>query len=128
LTYTGSSLTLVYVAQYNTGIATVSIDGSAVDQSACLEFRRVLLQSKTYTTTAGTHTVTVTVSGNKNAAASGTYIVFDAFIVANRSEERRVGKEQNTSSAPNFSSRWTSWADAGHSGGSVKYNNQSRSI
>src|SRR5439155_1743356 len=81
LTYTGSSLTLVYVAQYNTGIATVTIDGGVVDQLDTYSVTQAFQQQKTYTTTAGTHTVTVTVSGNKNAAASGTYIVFDAFIV-----------------------------------------------
>jgi hypothetical protein len=33
-------------------------------------------------TSAGVHTVSVIVSGNKNAASAGTYLVFDNFVVS----------------------------------------------
>jgi hypothetical protein len=52
-----------------------------VDQLDTYSSTQAFQRQKTYTTAAGTHTVTVAVSGNKNAAASDTYIVFDAFIV-----------------------------------------------
>jgi hypothetical protein len=39
------------------------------------------LDSWTYTTAAGTHTVTVSVSGTTNASSNNTYVIFDAFIV-----------------------------------------------
>jgi DNA-binding protein YbaB len=123
LTFTGSSLTLVYVAQFNTGIATVTIDGTPVDQldmySAVQQFQR----QKTYSTTAASHTVTVTVSGNKNASSGGAYLVFDAFIVSAAPPAVGVGTYEDTSTALTFSGAWTSWADASHSGGSVKYAN-----
>lgn len=123
LTFTGSSLSLVYVAQFNTGIATVTLDGTPIDQldtySAVQQFQR----QKSYTTTPATHTVSVAVSGNKNASSSGTYVVFDAFIVSTAPPAVGVGTYEDTSNAPSFSGTWTSWADAGHSGGSVKYAN-----
>jgi hypothetical protein len=123
LTFTGSSLTLVYVAQSNTGIATVSIDGTPVDQLDTYSGAQAFQRQKTYSTTAGTHTVTVSVSGNKNASSSATYIVFDAFVVSNAPPAFGPGTYEDTSSALNFSGSWTNWANAAHSGGSVKHSN-----
>jgi DNA-binding protein YbaB len=123
LTFTGSSLTLVYVAQSNTGIATVSIDGTPVDQLDTYSGAQAFQRQKTYSTTAGTHTVTVSVSGNKNASSSATYIVFDAFVVSNAPPAFGPGAYEDTSSALNFSGSWTNWANAAHSGGSVKHSN-----
>jgi hypothetical protein len=120
---TGSSLTLVYVSQYNTGIATVVIDSSAVDQLDTYSLIQSFQREKTYAIPAGTHNVTITVSGNKNASSSGTYLVFDAFIVSNAPPPVGPGVYEDTSGSLNFAGTWTVWADAGHSGGSVKYAN-----
>jgi hypothetical protein len=124
LTYTGSSLTLVVVKQFNTGIATVTIDGSVVDSFDTYSATQAFQQQKTYTTAAGTHTVSVAVSGTKNAAASDTYIVFDAFIVGNAPAAVGPGTYEDTNSAVSFTGTWTSWADAAHSGGSAKYSKE----
>jgi hypothetical protein len=123
LTFTGSSLTLVYVAQFNTGIATVTMDGTAIDQLDTYSATQSFQRQKSYTTTAGTHTVSVAVSGNKNASSSGTYVVFDAYIVSDAPPAFGPGTYEDTNNALNFSGTWTSWADAGHSGGSVKHSN-----
>ena len=81
LLFSGSSLTLVYVKQWNGGIATVTIDGAVVDQLDTYAATRLFQQQKSYSVAAGAHTVSVAVSGNKNAASSGTYLIFDAFKV-----------------------------------------------
>jgi subtilisin family serine protease len=81
LVFTGSALTLTYVKQGNVGIATVAIDGLTVDSLDSYSPTRLFQQQKTYTTTSGVHTVTVTVSGTKNAASSDVYLIFDNFIV-----------------------------------------------
>src|SRR5207237_2003662 len=82
LTFDGAPLTLIHLKQANAGIATVSIDGTVVDQLDAYAATQLFQQQKTYTVTAGVHTVTVTVSGNKNAASGGAFVLFDAFIVA----------------------------------------------
>ena len=74
LTYSGSALTLVYVKQFNTGIATVTIDGVVVDQLDTNAGSRAFQQQKTYITAAGTHTVSVSIPGSA-------YLIIDAFIV-----------------------------------------------
>src|SRR5439155_979460 len=82
LTYTGTTVTLVVLKQSNTGIATVTVDGAVVDQLDTYSATRLFRQQKTYTTAAGTHTISVAISGNKNAASGGPFIIFDAFMVA----------------------------------------------
>src|SRR5438874_1203195 len=73
---------MTYITRLNGGIATVAIDGSTVDQLDTYSGARLFQQQKTYTVATGVHTVTVTVSGNKNAASSGAFVLFDAFTVA----------------------------------------------
>src|SRR5207237_5618520 len=82
LTFDGAPLTLIHLKQANAGIATVSIDGTVVDQLDTYNPTQLFQQQKTYTVAAGVHTVTVTVSGNKNAASGGAFVLFDAFTVA----------------------------------------------
>src|SRR5436309_1787776 len=43
---------------------------------------QLMQQQKTYPVAAGVHTVVVSVSGNKNAASAGTFVLVDALIVA----------------------------------------------
>src|SRR5439155_5319891 len=81
LAYTGSALTVVFVKQSNTGIATVTIDGTVVDQLDTYSATHLFQQQKTYTSAPGNHTVSVVVSGNKNAASGGPFLIFDAFMV-----------------------------------------------
>ena len=81
LTYSGAAVTLVYPKILFSGIATVTIDGSVVDQLDMYTNGLLYQQQKTYTTPAGIHTVIVSVSGNKNPASVGAYILVDAFTV-----------------------------------------------
>jgi thermitase len=81
LTFNGGAVTLTYLKQFNAGIARVSIDGSIVDELDTYNPTRLYQQQKTYTVAAGVHTVTVAVSGNKNAASGGAFVLFDAFMV-----------------------------------------------
>jgi len=81
LTYSGSAVTLVYLKQTNTGVATVTIDGVVVDQLDTYSATRLFQQQKKYTGAPGTHTVSLSVSGNKNAASGGGFLIFDAFMV-----------------------------------------------
>src|SRR5437762_6069020 len=82
MSYSETAVTLVFVTQPNAGIATVTIDGTAVDQLDMYSASRAFKQQKLYTSaTTGPHTVTVAVSGTKNVSSGDIYLVFDAFIV-----------------------------------------------
>ena len=128
LTFNGGAITLTYLKQFNAGIATVSIDGSVVDQLDTYNPTRLYQQQKTYTVAAGVHTVTVTVSGNKNAASSGAFVLFDAFVVAASAPPPPPtpgpGTYEDTNAAVSFTGSWTTFANAGNSGGSAKFSNQ----
>src|SRR5439155_179861 len=128
LTFDGALLTLTYLAQANAGIATVAIDGTTVDQLDTYSATALFQQHKTYTVAAGVHTVTVTVSGNKNAASAGAYLIIDAFTVAAAPPPPPppvgAGTYQDSNSAVTFGGSWTSWSDGGNSGGSLKYSGQ----
>jgi len=66
--------------------------------------------------------VSVAVSGNKNAASADTYLIFDAFVAAAAAP---LGTTfEDTSSQVSFTGTWAGWSDAGNSGGSAKYTNQ----
>ena len=131
LTFNGAAITLVHLKQFNGGIARVSIDGSMVDELDTYNPTRLYQQQKTYTVAAGVHTVTVAVSGNKNAASSGTFVLFDAFIVAAEAPPPPPppaavgpGTYEDTNAAVTFSGSWTTFTNAGNSGGSAKFSNQ----
>ena len=77
----GTTVTLVVLKQSNTGIATVTVDGAVVDQLDTYSATRLFQQQKTYASAPGTHTISVAISGNKNAASGGPFIIFDALMV-----------------------------------------------
>jgi len=81
LEFTGTFVNFVYLKQPNTGIATIAIDGALVDQLDTYAASRQFRQTKTYLLTgAGTHAITATVSGAKNVASGGVFVIFDAFV------------------------------------------------
>src|SRR5206468_4126079 len=122
LGFTGTFVQVVFVKQPNAGIATVTIDGGVVDQLDMYAASRAFQQTKTYTVAAGNHSVSVAVSGNKNAASADTYLIFDAFVAAAAAP---LGTTfEDTSSQVSFTATWSGWSDAGNSGGSAKYTNQ----
>ena len=81
-TFTGTQVTYVYEAQANMGHAQVLIDGNA--QTDLDEYSPVSLvqQKVSYTgLTYGTHTITIKALGTKDPAATGSYVIVDAFLV-----------------------------------------------
>src|SRR5439155_1431557 len=122
LGFTGAFVQVVFVKQPNAGIATVTIDGSVVDQLDTYAASRTFQQTKTYTVAAGTHTISVSVSGNKNASSTDIYLIFDAFVATAAAAPPVTGTIfEDTSSLVSFTGSWAAWTDAGNSGGSAKY-------
>jgi hypothetical protein len=87
LTFTGAAITYVYDLYYNSGIATVFMDGTQIasidqyspqDPSGHLFFRKVTTFSGL---TNANHTIKVVVSGQKNGASAGTSVSVGGFIV-----------------------------------------------
>ena len=90
VTFTGTGVQWIGPKNTNGGIADVSIDGTQVATvdtyaAAGKEFQQVL-----YGTTglaAGSHTLTITVSGQKNAASSADTVVIDAINVPTAAQQ-----------------------------------------
>jgi hypothetical protein len=84
VTFVGTSLTWVSLVTDYAGMAKVTVDGKAfapVDlygQQA--QYRRAVYS--TGTLPSGTHTVTISCTGQKNPSSRGTYIFVDAFLVS----------------------------------------------
>ncbi|MBV8084658.1 MAG: hypothetical protein JO247_07560 [Chloroflexi bacterium] len=85
LTFSGSSATFTYLTNPDAGIATVTLDGAS--QPSLDEYSQFTTQQvrHAYSAASGTHTLTLNVSGSKNAASSGTRLYVDAFTVAGTS-------------------------------------------
>ncbi|MEU6972067.1 putative Ig domain-containing protein [Kitasatospora aureofaciens] len=82
-TFSGTGLTYYGSQTLDNGIAALSIDGGlAVDVNLYAPAKRLGLPVYTSPVLpAGTHTVTVTVSGRKDPRATNTYVSLDAFAV-----------------------------------------------
>src|SRR5438445_349834 len=124
LAYSGSAITVRFLKQSNTGIATVTIDNVVVDQLDTYSATRLFQQQKTYASAAGTHTANVAVSGNKNSASSGPFIIVDAFVVPITPPALGPGTYDAPDVHDALRSCWTSFADPGNSGGSARYSGQ----
>ena len=83
-TFTGTSVGWVTRLTSSSGISTVSIDGAVVatfdGYAATTAYRK--LAYGTDSLAPGTHTITVTRTGQKNPASTGTNTIVDAFAVA----------------------------------------------
>src|SRR5215218_632032 len=82
--FTGRSVTWVATKNADRGKATVWIDGvkvSTVDLYSSVEKPRTMVFTQNDLDPSQTHTLEVRVSGNKNAASSGTRVDVDAFVV-----------------------------------------------
>jgi hypothetical protein len=87
-TFIGTEVRWVGLAGPQTGIARVSLDGSfqqEVDTYAPSEIQGVVFTATTLA--AGRHTLTIDVTGTRNAASTGASIVVDALDVRARIEE-----------------------------------------
>ena len=81
LSFSGSYFGVVYLKDINGGIATISLDGAAVDQLDTYAAVQAFQQQKFYPVSVGSHTISVTISGNKNPSSAYSWITFDAFTV-----------------------------------------------
>jgi len=112
-TFTGPSVTWIGGRSPGTGIASVSVDGvfqRNVDTYSKTEEIRVPMYEATGLTNAG-HTLTIQVTGQENAAASGNLIVIDAFDVPASTVSRLQETDPDISySAGNWSQGDTSRA------------------
>ncbi|MGH3168773.1 MAG: beta-galactosidase, partial [Trebonia sp.] len=84
VTFTGTAVQWIGPKNNNGGIADVSIDGTQVAtvdtyDASGKEFQQVLYSTSGLT--AGSHTLTITVTGNKDAASSADTVVIDAINV-----------------------------------------------
>ncbi len=90
VTFTGTAVQWIGPKNTNGGIADVSIDGTQVATvdtyaAAGKEFQQVLFSQTGLS--AGSHTLTITVSGNQNPASSADTVVIDAINVPTAAEQ-----------------------------------------
>ncbi len=89
VTFTGTAVQYIAPTTYNHGIADISLDGgpvTAVDgYSSGTDFQQVLYSASGLPDT--THTLTITVSGQKNPASSGTFVSVDAINVPTAAQQ-----------------------------------------
>ena len=90
VTFTGTAVQWIGPKNNNGGIADVSIDGTQVATvdtyaAAGKEFQQVLFSQSGLA--AGSHTLTITVTGNQNSASSADTIVIDAVNVPTAAEQ-----------------------------------------
>jgi hypothetical protein len=81
LTFTGSSVQLVYRQDMNRGVATVRIDGVTVeqlDQYGLTQAQRTVV----YPVSSGTHTIQIVVNRTRQPLSTGYAVGVDAFVVA----------------------------------------------
>jgi hypothetical protein len=82
-TFTGSDVQWIAYEDPWSGIATVAIDGKTVSTvdtySANEQDQAVAFDSGTLT--AGTHTITITVTGTRDAQSGGSWVWLDSFVV-----------------------------------------------
>ena len=83
-TFTGTDLRWIGFRGPQAGIARVSLDGVFIQQ---IDFYSTAeeVQAEVFKTTglaSGNHTLMIEVTGTKNPASTGTYVVVDAFDVA----------------------------------------------
>ena len=89
VTFTGTAVQWIGPKNNNGGIADVSVDGTQVGtvdtyDSAGKEFQQILFAATGLAS--GTHTLTVTATGTKDAASSGDTVVIDAVNVPTAAE------------------------------------------
>lgn len=103
-TFTGTSVSWIGGRAPDTGIASVSVDGvllATVDTYSKTQEVRVPMFTASGLT-AASHTLTIQVTGQQNASASGSLIVVDAFDVP----AATISRLQETDPAVTLSSGW----------------------
>lgn len=80
--FSGTFVTYVYAPHPNMGIANITIDGVSHGTLDEYNANNIFQGSITFPLSAGSHTLTVTVSGSKNSASSATYVIADQFLAS----------------------------------------------
>jgi len=117
LTFTNTSLTLVFPKYSDGGIATIKMDGATIDSVDMYAGTVTYQQQKTYTVAPGAHKIDVIVSGTHNASSAGNYVYLDAFVVG---VPVSFGTYEDSGAAITFAGAWGTFASGSFSGGSVK--------
>jgi hypothetical protein len=112
----------VYLKDVNGGIATITIDGSIVDQLDTYAPVQAFLQQKFYAVSAGNHNASVSVAGTKNPSSAGSVITFDAFVAQTASPAGTVFED--SSASVTYLGSWGVWSNPGNSGGTAHYSYQ----
>jgi hypothetical protein len=119
-TFNGTQVAYVYDAQPNLGHVQVRIDGTIV--TADLDEYSALLNAQLRMIypglSSGTHTITVTILGAKDAAATDSYGTVDAFIVGSEATVYDDSSPQIT-----YSGSWNSNSDVGRYMGTQTFSN-----
>lgn len=119
VTFRGTGIAWVGRRSPSSGIATVTIDGKQVGSvdrySSINEFQQQLFV--TTDLPLGTHVLTVTADGRKNAAATGSSHHLDAVVVFDGGGANGPGVYEENSSALEFTGTWATHSSSLDSGG-----------
>jgi len=108
-TFTGTSIQWITSLASNHGFANVSIDGSVVDTNLDTYGASAVDQIAGFSDSglsSGSHTITITVDGTRDASSSNTYVTTDAFIVGTAGTSAQVD-DPPSSSVVYSGSGWT---------------------
>ena len=120
-TFVGTQAQLFGVRGPDEGIASVSIDGgTAIDVDAYTPIRTEDVPLFTSTLLpSGTHTLTITVTGTKNASATNDYLTVDRAVIGSQIIGFNIDDSQTGTGTNqiNFSSGWTTTSGYGDANG-----------
>lgn len=129
-TFTGTSVTWIGMRGPQNGIARVYLDGAfAADVDAFATAKEV--QAALFSATglpAGSHTLTIEVTGSRNAAATGAVVVVDAFDITLPAAPPAVRRFQQTDAAYPAGAWEQSTTNYLYSGGTVAFSTTAGSI
>ena len=121
VTFTGTSLSWLAVKGPGYGIAKIAVDGADVGTVDLYASGTSYLQTvwSSATLPSGSHTVTISWTGNKNASATGTGISLDAFDIMG-TPVTPAGLARYEQNDPHFvyAGSWATFSATGPSGGS----------
>jgi hypothetical protein len=106
-TFTGTSISWIGFRGPQAGIARVSLDGIMTDIDTFATTEEV--QAVVFTATGltdGSHTLTIEVTGLKNAASTYTFIVVDAFDVTTSSSATTATRVEDTNPSIAYTAGW----------------------
>jgi len=122
LFFSGPNVGVTYLKDFNGGIATITIDGTAVDQLDTFAAVQTFQQQKYYAVANGPHSLAVRVSGSKNPSSAYTWITFDAFVTPVVLPPGTTFEDSST--LVTYSGTWAVWSNPGNSGGTTHYSAQ----